>query len=128
MPVITALFYLLCPGFPGVLNYFADVMVHREPHQTDNEVDIISMNETASRIDNGTGGYETLVTSSDNTQQRPASGTSGSFYEVIPELPETYESLQNDEVNNSIQDHSAELIDDERNATDVGEYIHTTTA
>ena len=113
---------------------FADVMVHREPHQTDNEVDIISMNETASRIDNGTGGYETLITSSDNTQQRPTSDTSGNFYDVIAELPETYESLQNDEVNNSIQDHSAdnpvylELVDDERNAPDVGEYIHTTTA
>jgi len=76
------------------------VIVHRQPQQTQDELDVIPMNKAGSIRRK----YETLTT---NTQEPPADDDTGSVYDVILDEPETYQSLLDGENNtgtNNIQE------------------------
>ena len=82
----------------------ADVIVHRQPQQTQNELVVIPMNKTGSNHRDEIGGYETLTT---NTQEPPADDDAGSVYDLIPDSPKAYQALRGGEDNtgtNNIQE------------------------
>ena len=96
------------------------MIVHRQPKQTQNEPDVISINEDFFNIA-GRRAYETLTT---DTQQAPADDDEVSVYDIIPDEPETYEALRDGVGNtgtNDIQEQQPahSLLDEKCNAPEV---------